>query len=186
MLLKWEAFVNTATSGWGSGRAVQRSKSVYNIKPALAVRSERLRKQEAPCGDPYSSSLFALLFLPTELRVGKRLSNQNLRFLDTSFPGGFHIQRALKKQIRKWKKVWKQMSVLDARAAMLLSWLEQQHRLISPREQVDTGVSDKGTVTGAASQWGHEGRSQLSRNTAVKRQRCLDVSSNKRRKSFAM
>lgn len=47
---------------------MQRSKSVYNIKPALAVGSGRLRKQEAPCGDPYSSSLFALLFLPTELR----------------------------------------------------------------------------------------------------------------------
>lgn len=68
MLLKWEAFVNTATSGWGSGKAMQRSKSVYNMKPASAVRSGRLRKQEGPCGDPYSSSLFALLFLPTELR----------------------------------------------------------------------------------------------------------------------
>jgi len=47
---------------------MQRSKSVYNIKAALAVKSGRLRKQEAPCGGTYSSSVFALLFLHTEPR----------------------------------------------------------------------------------------------------------------------
>lgn len=30
----------------------------------------------------------------------ERLSNQNLRFLDTPFPGGFHIERAVKKKIK--------------------------------------------------------------------------------------
>lgn len=129
MLLKWETFVNIATSSWGSGRAIQKSKSVCNIKPPLAVKSGRLRKQEAPHGEKHSSYVFALLFLHTEPREQGALSNQNLRFLDTPFPGGFHIQRTLKNQIRKWKKVWKQMGILDPRAAMLLSWLEQHRRL---------------------------------------------------------
>lgn len=47
---------------------MQRRKSVYNTKTALTVKSGRLRKEEAPCGDRYSFSLFAFLFLHTESR----------------------------------------------------------------------------------------------------------------------
>lgn len=60
------------------------------------------------------------------------------------------------------------MGILDARAAMLLPWLEQQHRLISPREQVDAGISDEWTLAEAVSQWGQEGKSQLARKLSGK------------------
>lgn len=95
----------------------------------------------------------------------ERLSNQNLRFSDTPFPVGFHIERVIKKQIRKWKEVWKQMSIFVSAPNLQFSSPGWSSSIGWPLQEawVDAEVCDKWMLTEAVPQWGHGGMSWLLR-----------------------
>lgn len=80
------------------------SKSVFNIKTAVAVKSGRLKKQDAPCGDRYSFLCLPCYSCRQSQESRERLSSQKWRFSDTPFTAGLCIQRVLGEKKKKEMK----------------------------------------------------------------------------------
>jgi len=81
------------------------SNSVFNIKTAVAVKSGRLKKQDAPCGDRYSFLCLPCYSCRQSQESRERLSSQKWRFSDTPFTAGLCIQRVLGEKKKRNEKM---------------------------------------------------------------------------------